>query len=128
MTKHLMQHQFVESPSSSLRAFSLQDPPPLSSNPNIFIAHQKGTHGCTQRSKLDHPYLIFACVSYSSLPNTSRSFIASLNSITIPKTITKALSHPGWHAATEKEIITLEANEVFDIVSLPRDKNPINRK
>ena len=120
----------VESPpaSSPLPPSSSQDPLPPSSDLDIPIAYQKGTRSCTQRGKPDHPYPISGCVSYSSLPNSSQSFIASLDSITVPKTVTEALSHPGWRAAMEEEMMALEANETFDIVSLPRGKNPIGCK
>ena len=61
----------VESPpASSPLLTSSQDPPPLSSDLDISIAHPISTY-----------------VSYSSLPHSLQSFITSVDSITIPKTI-----------------------------------------
>ena len=67
-------------------------------------------------------------MSYSSLSISSQSFIASLDSISIPKSVPKALSHDGWHAAMEEEMMALEANHTWDIVSLSNDKQLIGCK
>ena len=111
---------------SPLPTSSSIDPPP--SDLDIPIAHRKGTRSCIQRGNSDCRYPISACVSYSSLPISSQSFIASLDSISVPKSVPEALCHDGWRAAMEEEMMALEANHTWDIVSLPSDKQSIGCK
>ncbi|KAL5772610.1 hypothetical protein ACOSQ2_012534 [Xanthoceras sorbifolium] len=56
---------------------------------DLLIVLRKGKRQCT--------YPIFSFVSYHCLSSSSCSFIASLDSISIPKTVHEAISHPGWH-------------------------------
>ena len=111
---------------SPLPASSSIDPP--LSDLDIPIAHRKGTRSCTQRGNSDCRYPISACVSYSSLPISSQSFIASLDSISVPKSVPEALCHDRWRATMEEEMMALEANHTWDIVSLPSDKQSIGCK
>lgn len=83
--------------------------PNLSSslNPNTFnldllIAIRKG--------KRQYAYPISTFVSTNKLSYKSHSFMASLDSVTILKTVNKALSHPRWCQATVEEINALNAN------------------
>ena len=66
----------------------------LVQNDDIPIALRKGKHHV-----LTHSF-----VSYNHLLSSSCSFIASLDSISLPNTICEALSHPGWHSAMVKEM------------------------
>ena len=64
-------------------------PAPTSTDPclDLPIAVRKGKRQCT------HPISSFA--SYIHLCPPLRCFIASLDSVFVPKTLVKALSHPG---------------------------------
>ena len=72
---------------------------PVSSD-DLLISLHKGKHQCV--------HLISSFCSYNRLSSHSCSFIASLNSISIPNTVQEALSHPGWHSAMVEEIQALD--------------------
>ena len=96
-------------------------PPP--SNLDISITHCKGTCSCTQQNNPNYHYPISTSMPYLSLPFPSQLFIASLNSISIPKFVSKTLSQDGWCADTEEKMIALETNHTYDIVSTPMINN-----
>ncbi|XP_060969394.1 retrovirus-related Pol polyprotein from transposon TNT 1-94 isoform X4 [Cannabis sativa] len=75
------------------------------------IALRKGKRQCT--------FPISSFVSYNHLSSSSCSFIASLDSITIPKTVREAMSHPGWLAAMIEKMNALVANGTWVLVDLP---------
>ncbi|CAM8937083.1 unnamed protein product [Rhodiola kirilowii] len=93
--------------------------PPESTPPDsdLPIALRKGKRSCT--------YPISAFVSYNHLSPSSKSFIASLDSTVVPKTLTEALSHPDWRNAMIEEMNALDANCTWDLVSLPVGKKCI---
>ncbi|XP_071918386.1 retrovirus-related Pol polyprotein from transposon TNT 1-94 isoform X2 [Coffea arabica] len=76
------------------------------------IALRKGKRHCTS-----HPISNF--VSYSRFSMSYSSFVASLDSISIPKSITYALNHPGWRLAMQEEMPALEQNGTWDLVPRP---------
>lgn len=64
-------------------------------------------------------------MSYNALSPTC-SFSIALSSISIPNSVTEALSQFGWkEAIEEEEMQALENNIFWDIVELPRDKEPV---
>ena len=75
-------------------------PVALSSNPihndDPPIALRKGKRQCA------HPISSF--VSYNYLSSSPCSFIASLDSISLPNIVCDALSHLGWHSAMVDEM------------------------
>ncbi|OIT29830.1 hypothetical protein A4A49_55691, partial [Nicotiana attenuata] len=81
---------------------------PLPSDPpedlDLPIALRKGTRTCKST------YSIASFISYDHLSPTPRSLIASLDSISIDKTVKEALNHPGWSEAMLEEIHALEEN------------------
>ncbi|XP_065880880.1 retrovirus-related Pol polyprotein from transposon TNT 1-94 isoform X1 [Euphorbia lathyris] len=95
------------------------DPAPESSQTTdeLPIALRKGTRSCT------HP--ISAFVSYERLSSPSQSFVASLDSTTTPKSVSEALSHPGWRHAMIDEMNALDDNGTWDLVHLPVGKKPV---
>ncbi|OIT33895.1 hypothetical protein A4A49_63580, partial [Nicotiana attenuata] len=99
----------------------LPDPP---DNLDLLIALRKGTRTCKST------YSVANFVSYDHLSSTSRSTIASLDSISVPKTVKEALNHPGWSDAMleETEIHALEDNHTSDLVDLPKGKKPVGCK
>ncbi|OIT33849.1 putative mitochondrial protein, partial [Nicotiana attenuata] len=98
---------------------SLSDPP---NNLDLPISLRKGTRTCKST------YSVANFVSYDHLSSTSRSMIASLDSISVPKTVHEALNHPGWSDAMLEEIHALEDNHTWDLVDLPKGKKPVGCK
>ena len=114
---------------ASVKVYSRRPPPPVScpaptssssdlvSSDDLPIALRKGKRQCT--------YPVSSCVSYDHLSHSSCSFIASLDSITIPKTVHEAISHPGWRNAIIKEMNALDDNGTWKLVDLPSGKQAI---
>lgn len=98
-------------------ATSLSDPV---SNDDLPIALRKGKRQCA--------YPVSSCVSYNHLPTSSCSFITSLDSISLPKTVHEALSHPGWRNAMIEEMNALDGNDTWNLVNLPIGKKAIGSK
>ena len=101
--------------------FSIRTPSTSSSNPvqndDLPIALCKGKRQCA------HPISSF--VSYNHLLSSSCSFIASLDSISLPNTVCEALSHLGWRNAMVDEMHVLDDNGTWDLVPLPIGKKAI---
>ncbi|RVW87252.1 Retrovirus-related Pol polyprotein from transposon RE1 [Vitis vinifera] len=53
---------------------------------------------------------------------------ASIDSISVPKTVTEALNHPGWKNAMLEEICALEDNHTWQLVDLPQGKKVVGCK
>ncbi|XP_071915997.1 uncharacterized protein [Coffea arabica] len=85
------------------------------------IALRKGKRHCTS-----HPISNF--VSYSRLSLSYSSFVASLDSVSIPKSITHALNDPGWRLAMQEEMLALEKNGTWDLVPRPSGKPVVGCK
>lgn len=82
---------------------------PTPSNLELPIALRKGKCQCT--------YPISNFVSYNHL-SPSCFLLAFQDSISIPKTIQKALSHLGWHDARFKKIYVLDKNGTRNLLDL----------
>ncbi|XP_015161249.1 uncharacterized protein [Solanum tuberosum] len=84
---------FFYAPPTSISQGEEVDAPVRSPDPSkkldLPIALHKGARTCKST------YSIANFVSYDHLSSTSRSLIASLDSISIPKTVKEALNHPG---------------------------------
>ena len=100
---------------SSLPASASSD-----SDLDLPIALRKDKHNCT------HPISSF--VSYNHLSQSTHSFVTSLDSMTIPKILDKALSHNGWRTAMEEEMSALEANGTWDLIFLSSGERTIGCK
>ena len=59
------------------------------------------------------------------MSSSSYSFIASLDSISLPNIVCEALSHLGWHSAMVNEMQALDDNGKWDLEPLPTDKKAI---
>ncbi|OIT34667.1 putative mitochondrial protein, partial [Nicotiana attenuata] len=97
-------------------------PPDPPEDLDLPIALRKGTRTCKST------YSISNFISYDHLSPASRSLIASLDSISIPKTVKEALNHPGWSEAMLEEIYALEENYTWDLVNLPSGKKAVGCK
>ncbi|KAL6313121.1 hypothetical protein AAG906_021652 [Vitis piasezkii] len=95
---------------------SLSDPP---SDLDLSIGLRKGKRQCKS------VYSIANFVSYDYLSPSSSAFIASLDFVSIPKTVKEALNHPGWYNAMLEEIQALEVNHTWNLVDLPIGKNVV---
>jgi hypothetical protein len=70
-----------------------------------------------------NPYPIYNFLSYHRLSPTYCAFVSALSSVSIPKTIQEALSHPGWRQAILDEMSALESNHTWELVPLPSGKS-----
>ena len=105
------QHPLVSSPPPAASTLD-----PVSSD-DLPIAFHKGKRQCV------HPISSFC--SYNHLSSRSCSFIASLDSISLPNTIREALSHPSWRSAMVEEMHVLDDNGTWNLVQLPAGKKAI---
>jgi len=67
-------------------------------------------------------------VSSHRLSQSYASFVSQLSSIYIPSNIQEALTDPRWTKAKVDEMATLEENNTWDLVSLPRGKKIVGCK
>ena len=81
----------------------------------------KGTRECTKHSS----YPLAQFISYDRLSPFYQAFLTQLNTITIPKTLSKALNSEKWRQAMSVEMEGLEKNITWDIVELLKGKNPM---
>ena len=105
------QHPLVSSPplAASTSDLVLSD--------DLHIALCKGKRHCA------HPISSFC--SYDHLSSCSCSFIASLDSISLPNKVSEALAHLGWRSAMIEEMDALTDNGTWDLVCLPTGKKVI---
>ena len=89
-------------------------PAPSSSDPSsdldLPISLRKGKRHCKSI------YSIANFVSYDHLSSSSSVLVASIDSISVPKTVTEALNHPGWKNAMLEEIRALEDNHTWNLL------------
>ena len=86
---------------------------------DLLIALHKGKGKC----QCAHPISSFC--SYDHLSSCSCSFIASLESISLPSKVSKALAHLGWRSAMIEEMDALTNNGTWNLVRLPAGKKAI---
>ena len=101
----------------------ISGPPPTAStsdpvpDDDLPIDLRKGRCQCV------HPISSFC--TYNQLSSQSCSFIASLDSISLPNTFQEALSYPGWRSAMIEEMDALNGNGTWNLVHLPTGKKVI---
>ncbi|KAJ3668810.1 hypothetical protein LUZ61_022792 [Rhynchospora tenuis] len=86
----------------------------------------------TSRSNAGHPpdrygfpHDIAQFVSYSNISHVHGAFIASLDSVTLPKCWQVAKKDPKWKAAMQEELGALDKNKTWELVSLPPGKKAV---
>ncbi|KAJ9689557.1 hypothetical protein PVL29_014974 [Vitis rotundifolia] len=101
-------------------------PAPSSSDPSsdldLPISLRKGKRQCKSTNSIAN------FVSYDHLSSSSSVFVASIDSISAPKTVTEALNHPGWKNAMLEEIRALEDNHTWKLSDLPQGKKVVGCK
>ena len=78
-----------------------------------------------REGKRQYAHPISSFVSYNHLSSYSYSFIASLDSISLPNIVRETLSHPGWRSAILDEMQALDDNGTWDLMPLPTSKKAI---
>ncbi|XP_073227016.1 uncharacterized protein [Cicer arietinum] len=96
---------------------ALPDSHSLHPTPELPIALRKGNKSSR------NPNPIYAChLNYNQLSTSYYAFVASLDSVSIPKTTGEAMSDPGWRQAMIDEMTDLHSNGTWDLVHLPDGK------
>ncbi|KAJ7954574.1 Retrovirus-related Pol polyprotein from transposon TNT 1-94 [Quillaja saponaria] len=72
-----------------------------------------------------NPYPIYNFLSYHRLSSPYYAFVSSLSSISVPKSTSDALAHPGWWQAMVDEMNALHTNGTWELVSLPSGKSTV---
>ncbi|KAJ7959728.1 Retrovirus-related Pol polyprotein from transposon TNT 1-94 [Quillaja saponaria] len=75
-----------------------------------------------------NPYPIYTFLSYHRLSSPYYAFVSSLSSISVPKSTSDALAHPGWLQAMIDEMNALHTNGTWELVSLPSGKSIVDCK
>ncbi|CAJ2657372.1 unnamed protein product [Trifolium pratense] len=88
------------------------------------IAHRKNTRTCTNKPL--YPLSNYLC--FEQLSTTHKAFLTSLNTTTIPTSLSEALSDRKWKQAMDLEMEALDKNNTWELVSLPNGKKPVGCK
>ena len=118
LTKHLITQVYarrLHPPVSS--------PPPAALTSDPVLSHDLPIALCKGKRQCIHPISSFC--PYNHLSSHSCSFIASLDSISLPNKVSEALAHPGWRSAMIEEMDVLTHNGTWDLVRLPTGKKAI---
>lgn len=86
---------------------------PLPSSPSVvppaddphLVVFRRGTRSTR------NPYPIYNFLSYHRLSSTYCAFASTLSSVSLPKSLREALSHPGWCQAMVDEMTALHTND-----------------
>jgi hypothetical protein len=83
--------------------------------------------GCPS-DRYGFPHDIAQFISYPSISPAHTIFIASLDSVSIPKCWHVAKNNPKWKAAIHEDLRSLDKNHTWELVSLPPDKKVVGCK
>jgi len=110
----------------SPREMELEEP----SSVDLPIALRKATrtNAGVPRPKYGFENNISNYVSYASLSPAYKSFIASLQSVQVPKDWKEAKQNPKWKEAMFEELAALEKNKTWDLVPVPIGKKVVGCK
>jgi hypothetical protein len=101
-----------------------------SSSHDFPIALRKGTRNNAGMPPLRYGFEhdISNYVSYAFLSPAYRAFVASLQSVQVPKDWREAKNDPKWHEAMLEELCALEKSKMWDLVRLPASKKVVSCK
>ena len=88
-------------------------PPPV----DLPTVGRKGTRSS------HNPHPIYNFLTYHCLSSPYFAFISTLFSVSLPKTVHEALSHPGWKQAMIEEMTVLHSIGTWDLVTLLASKS-----
>lgn len=88
------------------------------------IAVRKGIRECTNRPL----YPLTHFLSFKKFSPSHRAFLVSLNTISIPTTVSEALTDEKWKQAMNVEMEALEKNKTWELVKLPVGNKPVGCK
>ena len=77
----------------------------LSSTDHLLIALRKGNRSTR------NPHPIYTFLSYHRLSSSYFAFVSTLSSVSLPKSTSATLSHPGWGQAMVDEMAALHSND-----------------
>ncbi|XP_060195426.1 uncharacterized protein LOC132624703 [Lycium barbarum] len=95
--------------------------PPNTSTVHHFLMMQKLQHHQENQQAPTTPTILL--VHNLSMPNLI--ILNSVSTIIEPKYFHQACNHPGWIKAIEKEIEALQANHIWDVMSLPPNRKAL---
>nr|CAN79194.1 hypothetical protein VITISV_000236 [Vitis vinifera] len=109
----------AEVPNDSPPVPPISPTPALSSTDHLPIALRKGNRSTC------NPHPIYNFLSYHQLSSSYSAFVSTLSSVSLPKSTSEALSHPGWRQTMVDEMAALHSNGTWDLVSLPPGKSTV---
>ncbi|RVW77007.1 putative mitochondrial protein [Vitis vinifera] len=109
----------AEVPDDSPPVPPISPTPALSSTDHLPIALRKGNRSTC------NPHPIYNFLSYHRLSSSYSAFVSTLSSVSLPKSTSEALSHPGWRQTMVDEMAALHYNGTWDLVSLPPGKSTV---
>ncbi|RVW38185.1 Retrovirus-related Pol polyprotein from transposon RE1 [Vitis vinifera] len=88
------------------------------------IAVRKGIRECTNQPL----YPLTHFLSFKKFSPSHKAFLVSLNTISIPTTVSEALTNEKWKQAMNMEMKALEKNKTWELVKLPTGKKLVGCK
>ncbi|XP_071679982.1 uncharacterized protein [Lolium perenne] len=93
------------------------------------IAIRKGIRNVGPPKRLSYDdYDIGNYISYEALSPTFRAFVASLQTVSVPKDWKAARLDPRWCNAMMEELEALKKNKTWELTDLPKGKNTVGCK
>ena len=83
------------------------------------ITIRKGTRSTS------NPHPVYNFFSFRRLSLPYFAFVSTLSSVSTLKSISEALSHPGWKQAMAEEMDALYSNDTWELVALPPGKSHV---
>ena len=114
------QENDVDESSSSGSIQSENEPAAIDESLNLPIALRKGKRGANHD--------ISNYVSYECLSPSYRTFVASLQSMSIPTDWKAAKQDPKWRQAMMEELDALRKNKTWELAHLPKGKKAVSCK
>lgn len=108
-------------PISPLNSLSTE---PHTKDFDLPIAIRKGTRECIKRPL----YPLSHYVSLNHFSPSHKNFIVNLNAISVPNTLSEALTKSEWRNAMREEMEALEKNKTWEIVERLKGKNLVGCK
>jgi hypothetical protein len=121
--------------SSSTQSRSSGNPFPTSEHVELPLAQRRDTRSNfgkpPVRYGFEHPstdHDIANFLSYSLLSPAYRAFVASLQTVPIPRDWKCAKQDPRWNAAMKEEMHALQKNKTWELVPLSKGKRAVGSK